>query len=379
MTPGELAALRKLFPITENAIYLDHAAVGPISNGVRSGIRRQADLHIQEIVKNRPEFGERYAATRAALARLTGSHPESIAYVQNTSHGLSQIANGQNWKSGDNVIVPAMEFPSNYLPWLRLEGHGVEMRRVHAPEGRITSAAIAELIDRKTRVVALSAVQYYNGYRADLAAIAEVVREHDALLIVDGTQAVGAVCLDVNLMGIDALVVSTHKWMLGPLGIGFMCLSKRALERTEVTELGWLSVNDPFAFRREIDLPPGADRFETGTENAAGLFGLSERVSEIEEFGASRIQARVLHLTSYLREILCRDGHVVTSPAADGEMSGILTFNHASIDLETVVDELRSDSVYLSARNGNFRVSPHYYNSENELEEVADRIKQFLS
>lgn len=376
MIQEEFVSLRAHFPITTDAVYLDHAAVGSISNGVRSGIQRQADLHANHIVNARPEFGERYAATRRALARLVGSDANRIAFVQNTSHGLSMIANGQGWQPGDNVVVPAMEFPSNYLPWLRLENLGVEVRRVDATEGRITPNALSAAIDGRTRIVAISAVQYYNGFRVDLAAVAEVVRAHDALLVVGGTQAVGAICLDVSNTGVDALVVSSHKWMLGPLGIGFMALSDRALERTEVTEIGWLSVNEPFAFRREIDLPSSADRFEAGTENAPGLFGLCERLVEIEQFGATRIEARVLGLTAHLKESLRKRGYEITSPLGEAEASGILTFRKETIDVSDTVSKLRNSGIFLSARHGSFRASPHYYNTEDEIDELVSRINQ---
>jgi len=379
MSIAELASLRARYPITTRAVYLDHAAVGTISSGVEAAMHRQTSLHNTHIVDGRPEFGHRYAAAREAAARLVGAPPSMIAFIQNTSHGLSLLANGQNWQSGDNIVVPAMEFPSNYLPWIRLEAKGVEVRRLHTTDGRITPSQLSDLVDRRTRLVSVSAVQYYNGFRCDLAAFSQITRAHDALLVVDGTQAVGALTIDLAATGIDALVVSAHKWMLGPLGTGFMALSDRMLDRTEVTQLGWLSVNDPFAFRREIDLPPGADRFESGTENSAGLFGLGARLAEIEEFGASKIEERILHLTAHMSECLLQAGFEITSPSDAGETSGILTFRHQGLNSDHAVETLKAENIFLSARHGSIRASPHYYNSQEEIERVAERIEDSLN
>jgi cysteine desulfurase/selenocysteine lyase len=378
LSAAELAELRAKFPITDQAIYVDHAAVGPISRAVAAAVAEQAALQSETLTGARGIFEARYAAARAASARLVGTRADRIAFVQNTSHGLSLIANGQPWRPGDTVLVPAMEFPSNYLPWLRLERLGVELRRLHAPDGRITPDVVAAEIDERTKVIALSAVQYHNGYRVDLAGIAEVARQHGAMLVVDGTQAVGAMHLDVAALGVDALVVSAHKWMLGPLGIGFMALSERMMASTEVTQLGWLSVNAPFDFRREIDLPDRADRFEPGTENAAGLFGLQARLAEIEAFGARDIETRVLSLAWDLAERLARQGFAITSPDGAAERSGIVTFRHDALASEDTVAALRDRGIYMSARHGNLRASPHYYTSEADIAEIAEALSRLL-
>lgn len=371
----DLEQLRFSFPVTEQAIYLDHAAIGPISRNVAKAIQEQSKLHSENLINASVIYADRGSEARQSIARLVGSRADRIAFVQNTSHGMSLIANGQPWKNGDNVVVPAMDFPSNFLPWKRLESLGVEMRCVSVPDGRVTLNAIADAMDDRTRVVALSAVQYYNGYRVDLAAIAAAARRCDALLVVDGTQAVGAMQIDVDASGIDALVVSSHKWMLGPPGIGFMALSDRALERTEVTQLGWLSVSDPFEFRRKIELPNDATRFEAGTENFSGLFGLSARLSEIASFGATNIEKRVLHLTSCLAEDLQGLGFEMGSPMGQHERSSILTFRHSVLKPEAVVPEMRAAGIYVSARNGFVRASPHYYNSEEELAALVEWLK----
>lgn len=377
-TPAQLAQVRASFPITQKGAYFDHAAVGPVSGKVAAAIADYAQLHCQHLPTIRPTFEATYCRARVGCADLVGTTPDRIAFIQNTSHGLSLLANGQPWQAGDNVVVPELDFPSNFLPWLRLQSLGVEIRRIKADHGKITPDQIAPRVDHRTRLIAISAVQYYNGYRVDLSAMSELAHRHDAMLIVDGTQAVGAVCMDVQHDGIDALVVSAHKWMLGPLGIGFMALSDRAMQRTEVTQVGWLSVTDPFAFRRELEFPDTAARFEPGTENAAGLFGLDARLSEICDFGKQNLEHRLLEMTQALTERLSQRGFSITSPMGRGERSGILTFRHAALQSDQAVAALKDQAIYLSARHGSLRASPHYYNSDDEVEALMDHLDYLL-
>ncbi|MEQ8814706.1 MAG: aminotransferase class V-fold PLP-dependent enzyme [Thalassobaculum sp.] len=366
-----LEELRRRFPVSERVNYLNHAATGPISRGVQEAIRRQTEIHTTQHETATERYEPVFRECRESVARLVGTSAAHVAFVQNTSHGISLLANGQDWRAGDNVIVPEMEFPSNYLAWLNLADRGVELRRLKVVQGRATAEELSRAIDDRTRVVALSHVQYFNGFRADLSAIAEVAHARNALLVVDGTQSVGAVPIDVEAMGIDALVVSAHKWMLGPLGIGFMALSGEMLARTRVTQLGWLSVNDPFAFNREIDLPDNATRFEPGTENAAGIFGLAQRIREIEAYTIEGIERRILHLNDRFADLARRHGFEVRSPMEAGARSGILSFHHPAIADPETVAYLRDRGIHIGFREGALRVSPHYYNSEDEIDELA--------
>lgn len=373
-----LARLRRDFPITERVNYLNHAATGPISIGVQEAIRRQTDIHAIYNETATQRFEPVYRQCRASVARLVGAHVDRVAFIQNTSHGISLLANGQDWRDGDNVIVPEMEFPSNYLAWLGLADRGVELRRLSLVDGRVTPGELSRAIDSRTRVVALSHVQYFNGFKADLSAIADVTHARGALLVVDGTQSVGAVPIDVGAMRIDALVVSAHKWMLGPLGIGFMALSDEMLSRTRVTQIGWLSVNDPFAFNREIDLPNDATRFEPGTENAAGIFGLARRLQEIEAYTIGRIEDRILSLTARLADMVQSYGFGVRSPMEAAARSGILSLHHPIVATSETVADLQARGIYIGFREGMLRVSPHYYNSEDEIDQLGAALADAL-
>ena len=306
-----------------------------------------------------------------------GAASERIAYIHNTSHGVSLLANGLGLRTGDNVIVPEREFPSNTLPWLRLVASGVEVRRVGAIGGRMTPDAIRPALDARTRVVALSQVQYWNGHRCDLAGIGELCRHGGVLLVVDGTQSIGAMPLDMAAAGVDAVVVSAHKWMLGPLGIGFLAFSPRMLERVAVTTPGWLSVSDPYEFRNTLDFLPDARRHEPGTENASGLCGLTERLREIDDFGLAAIEARILGLNDEIAEAARRLGAKVDRhPPA--ERSGILTFAFEARDNAAAVKHLLAAKVRVSLRHGRIRVSPHYYNDSTDAAALAEGLADFL-
>ena len=190
-----------------------------------------------------------YDRGRALAAKLVGSSAQSIAYVQNTSHGLSLVALGVDWQAGDNLVVCAEEFPSNYLCWVQLAERGVEIRRVSALDGRLEMDVFRQAMDERTRVVAVSHVQFHSGFRVDLAALGDICTKSSALLVVDGTQSIGAISLDVSTTGTDVLVVSAHKWLMGPRGIGFAKFSERALNRVTPAIVGWMSVNDPLRFQ----------------------------------------------------------------------------------------------------------------------------------
>ena len=365
-TPFNLSDVRTEFPIVNSCIYVNHASVGPISRMVKQSILDQTDLQLHHI-DYADDFSPVAARCRELAGKLVNVSADQIAFIQNTSHGMSLIANGVDWQEGDNVVFPEMEFPSNYLPWENLAAKGVEIRRAPAGDGKLTVDTLRPYVDQKTRIVALSHVQYYNGYRANLAAFGEFCHRNNALLVVDGTQSIGALRADVSAAGVDALVVSAHKWMLGGFGIGFMALSQRALNQLSVPNPGWLSVTDPFAFQRTLDLLPTASRYEPGTKNAIGIWGLDARLRQIHATRAREIEKRILALTDQLCAGLIAKGYTITSSRNGNEKSAIVTFTHDEIPSDLLMERLAAENIRASLRHGAVRISPHYYNSEDEI------------
>lgn len=366
MVDPKLVRARAQFPSAETAIHFDHASVGPISLRAAEAMQQNASDHSR--LGFDPAWRDDIERVRHQVAWLVGSKPQNIAFVQNTSFGVSLAANGIDWRQGDNVVLPAQEFPSNYYPWLNLAPQGVEVRPVAAPDGHASIDDIAAAIDDRTRLVALSAVQYSNGFRYDLAALGELCRTRGVLLVVDGTQAVGALQIDVEASGVDVLAVSSHKWLLGPPGIGFVSLSARALDVIQPSVVGWLSVTDPFAFDYRLDLPASASRFEPGTENVIGIVGLGGTISLLQEFGTSWVEDRVLQLTDQICHEVTTRGFVLQSPRHDGHGSGIVIFSKPGVDPEHLYGRLTAAGVKCAVRAGGIRFSPHYYNTPEEIE-----------
>ncbi len=365
-------AARRDIPFLKGRIFLNHAAISPIPRSVQQAMLRATELHVEVLAASEVSAHAEYSRGRSLGEALVGAQQGHVAYVQNTSIGMSMIAAGVDWKMGDNVVVPSMEFPSNLLTWLQLEAKGVEVRRVDVVDGKVTVDALRPFVDAKTRVVALSHVQYYNGYRVTLAPIGELCRSHNALLIVDGTQSIGALALDVGTCGVDVLVVASHKWMLGPVGTGFMAFSPRAMERIRPALVGWLSVREPFAFHRTLDFLETAERFEPGSENSVGIFGLTQRFETITDIGMRAIEARVLALGDFLRDKAIRAGLEVMNPLEAHERSGIVLLRDPSRCAQATYETLKGNHVLTSVRSGAIRVSPHFHNTFDEIEQAVD-------
>lgn len=293
---------RRQFTLPAHGAYLNHAAVSPLPSCVLAAVdraMREAAPGAEAIWLERLAECDRVRASAADL--LGAGRASEIAFVPNTSTGLSYVAEGLAWREGDNVVTAESEFPSNVYPWLGLADRGVELRRVAEVAGRVPVDSIAEAMTERTRVVALSSVQYATGFRIDLAAVAELCRARDALLVVDAIQSLGALPLSVAELGIDVCVAGSHKWLMAGEGIGLFYVSERALERVRPVIRGWLSVKDWFG---PVCDPPeyaeGAARFECGTSNVAGIYALGASVNWLLEIGTEKIARRVLELARRL-------------------------------------------------------------------------------
>lgn len=363
---------RSEFPSTARAVHFDHASVGPVSQRVASVVRAAAEVYAVDGF----QLGWRddIEAARARLAALVGSTSGNIAFTQNTSTGLSIAANGLDWRPGDNVVLPEREFPSNYYPWMNLAARGVELKTVSAPDGHASIESIDAAIDARTRIVALSAVQFSNGHRYDLDAIGAICRRRGVLFVVDGTQCVGALTIDCHRSNIDVLAVSAHKWMLAPAGIGFVQVSDRAMEQIRPDIVGWLSVSQPFAFDYRLDLPTTADRYEPGTENILGILGLDAAVSLFLDVGPRAVEDRILAFTDELCARLVSAGNEIVSPRGSSERSGIVIFRTPGADPGVQHERLLAAGIRCAPRGGGIRFSPHFYNDDTDLDRALTAL-----
>ena len=373
MTTADLVRARALYPGAREHVYLNVAAIGLVSTRVRDAVAIVLEEHVALGNAAGPRWTEASDRARNRIAELIGGRAANVAYTQNTSTGIALVVNGIDWNEGDNVVVPAEEFPSNFYPWLELRRRGVQVREVPMIAGHADLSRMSELIDARTRVVAISAVQYTSGHRYDLAHVRGICGE--ALLVVDGTQAAGALVIDADAAGIDALIISAHKWMLGPLGIGFVHFSDRAMNRLHPSTTGWLSVEHPFDFDHEPRLASDARRFESGTINAAGIAGLEAAISIVLELGRQTVETTVLGHAAELQQLLISRGLRVLRSSNPGECSGIVITSTADRGADAAVYErLTGRDVRCSLRVTGIRFSPHYYNSAEDLRHAAAAI-----
>jgi selenocysteine lyase/cysteine desulfurase len=320
--------LRVLFPVTEQAIYLNHAAVSAPPTPTIKAIQAQ----LQDVSENGSVNFRKWIAVkenaRRLVAEMLGARPEQVAFMRNTSDGLSTVANGLDWRAGDNLVTFRNEFPSNRYPWLRVRDElGVEVRLCEERDGRVDISQLIALIDSKTRLVAISQVQYASGFRADLERIGRAARAHDALLVVDVIQALGVVPTDVESELVDVAAAACHKWLLTPEGVGLLYLSDRARERIQPTLVGWTSVPNPEDYGNfEQGWNQGTLAWETGTGPVALIHGLEASLKLLNEVGISRIQSHLETLTDHLCERLRDSGYEVVSSRRPREKSQICLY-----------------------------------------------------
>jgi cysteine desulfurase/selenocysteine lyase len=369
--------LRALFPVTERAIYLNHAAVSAPPIPTIKAIQSQlADVSENGSVNFRQWLAVKENARRL-VAGLLGARPEQVAFVRNTSDGLSTVANGLDWRPGDNLVTFRNEFPSNLYPWLRIrDALGVEVRLCEERDGRVDLNELIALIDGRTRLVAISQVQYASGFRTDLERLGRAARAHDALLVVDVIQALGVVPIDVQAELIDVAAAACHKWLLTPEGVGLLYLSARARERIQPTLVGWTSVPNPDDYGNfEQGWNHGTLAWETGTGPVALIHGLAASLKLLNEVGIRQIQAYLETLTDHLCERLKDTEYEIVSSRQPGEKSQIVcirqTAGLSSLDLYA---HLKQRNIITAPRGDRLRISPHFYNTLEEIDELVDSL-----
>ena len=366
--------LRQFFPVTEKYIYLNHAGVSPLSTQVQSSMEAFLKEATENGYTNPQMWAETIESCRQSAARLINANPDEIAFVKNTTQGIILTANGINWQAGDNVVTTNVEFPSNIYPWWNLERHGVETRLVQEMNKRILVEDIIAKIDSRTRVVTISHVEFASGYRNDITTIGEICRDKGILFFVDAIQALGAFEVDVKKQHIDFLSADGHKWLLGPEGAAIYYCAKNKLNQLTNTNIGWASVVDELSFSEyNLTQKPSARRFEEGSYNTVGIFGLNAAITLLLEIGIPNIERRILDLTQCLIKNLCDQGYEILSPMENElERSGIVIFRSRKFSSDMLFELFHQSGVSCAKRGGGIRLSPHFYNSEAEIDIVAD-------
>jgi selenocysteine lyase/cysteine desulfurase len=298
LSPQDIENYRRLFPVCKNWVYLNHAAVAPISLKVAAACEAFNREALDHGYTAGPRWSKRFQEVRQRCAELLGADAGEIAFVKNTSHGLSLVARGLRWKPGDEIILGEGEFPSNIYPWMALENQGVVLKKIPLAGGELDLNRLESLITPATRLISLSSVQYGNGYRLPVAEIGRLCRDLGIYFCLDAIQSLGAFPLDAHREFVDFAAADAHKWLLGHEGVGIFYVRKELIERLEPVLLGWNSVEGALQFDRvDFRLRSTAERFEEGSHNGVSIYGLGAAVELLLEIGVERIAARILALT----------------------------------------------------------------------------------
>ncbi len=368
-------------PVSSHWSYFDHAAVAPLSGPARDAILRWSDQAAQQGDTLWPEWHRQYENARILAAEMIGASSEEIAFVASTTAGIHLVAEGFPWNDGDNVVVLDNEFPSNLHPWLHLASRGVETRRVPVAGGVPDLQRIAETMDHRTRLVSLSWVGYASGYRLNVAETAKVVHERGALFFLDAIQGLGVYPLDVVAANVDFLAADGHKWMLGPEGAGVFYGKRELLDQLRPLGVGWNSVQNRYDFANsQLVFRPEAARYEGGSPNHVGVLALGASLKLLKEMGVgpheSEIGQRVDQLVSSLANQLEAEGAVIRSPRIAGHESGILVFELPKLAPPDIRSRCLENGIVVSCRGGGVRLSPHAYNSEDDVQRLMDVVRR---
>ena len=369
--------LRALFPITERAIYLNHAAVSPPPTTTIQAVEAQLRDVAENGSLNFRSWINVKEQTRQLLASLLGARAEQVALMRNTSDGLSTVGNGMKWEAGDNIVTFRQEFPSNIYPWLRLrDTFGVEVRMCEERDGRIDLEELGNLIDERTRLVAISHVQYASGFRVDLERVGRLARRRDALLVVDVIQSLGVIPVDVGAELIDVAAGGCHKWLLTPQGVGYLFLSDRARERIEPTLVGWISVPQPEDYSNfSQEWNRGALAWETGTAPTALIHGLKASLELLTEAGVQTTAAYLEDLSDHLCGCLNTKDYDIVSSRLPGEKSQIVCIRHrGGLKPMGLYTHLKNHGIVTAPRGDRLRIAPHLYNTRAELDALLDAL-----
>lgn len=371
--------MQQYFQLDDDVIYLNHAAVAPWPVATADAVNNFATENARTGAKYYPDWLKLETQLRDRLKQLINApSSDDIALLKSTSEGLSFIAHGLEWKPGDNIVIPAEEFPSNRIVWQSLQTQGVEVRRIAVEHASDPEQTLLDATDDNTRLISVSAVQYASGFRLRLELLGTYCRKHNILFCVDAIQQLGALEFDAQAVNADFVVADGHKWMLGPEGLALFYCREALRDQLKLFEYGWRMIEDHFNFE-QIEWRPAssARRFECGSPNMLGVVALNASLGIIAEVGMNNIEARNLQNSAYLIEQLtCIDGIELITPTTADRYAGIVTFGRTGIDPVALHAYLDAHGVVCAVRGGGVRFSPHFYISEAQLDGALALVRK---
>ncbi len=373
MTIEELIQIE--FPLDESIVYLNHAAVSPWPQRTADAIHQFANENTTLGATNYLVWLKKEAELRLQLKRLINAPSvDDIALLKNTSEALSVVAEGIDWKMGDNIVSSDEEFPSNRLPWLAQTNKGVEFREISLSNIPSSEDALISGCDSKTRLLTISSVQYGTGKCLNLEKIGDYCQTNNILFCVDAIQSLGALPFDCQAINADFVMADAHKWMLGPEGIALFYSKDEIRDALNLHQYGWHMVKDVGNYdAREWEIADSGQRFECGSPNMLGIHALSASLSLIEEIGIKNISTNIINNISYLIDLLRKiPGVTFISPITKPLYAGILTFTIEGINMTELYSKLMKNKLICANRAGGIRFSPHFYTSRNTIDKSLE-------
>lgn len=388
--------IRREFPIFRHRAYLDNACYAPGFARCKKAVEEYYDMHMligctsfhQTLAELKP-----VANARAEVAKLLNADEDEIAFVPSTGMGNNKFAGALGLKAGDNVVFGDLEFPSAVLAYTSYQRQGVELRIVRHKNGRLPVEEYAKLVDRNTRVIAVSTAQWSTGYRADLKALVALANSVGAYVAVDGCQSLGALKLDVKETGVHFVTTQGHKWLFSPMGSGFLYMRKELVDKldpnmVESCNLYKDPARQPYHHQPDLSLERDyaikfvdtAAKFQSAS-NIMGIWAMNESLRCINSYGIENIEDRIQYLVDVLRKSLNTvPGLKLLSPEERECRSGIVIASYGDLHTDLAMMDTLSDlgvavSCRYQANFGGLRISPHFYNNEEDIDKLICALK----
>jgi cysteine desulfurase/selenocysteine lyase len=374
--------MKPYFQLDKNIVHLNHAAVAPWPLVTRDAVIAFANENCRIGSQNYDLWMKTEQQLKHRLALLiNAASSDEIAILKNTSEGLSLIAQGLKFNVGDNIVIPAEEFPSNKVVWQALEAQGVTVKLIPVQDITNPEQALIDAMDEHTRLLSCSSVQFARGLRLELNLIGQACRQNDTLFCVDAIQSLGAIAFDAQACLADFVVADGHKWMCGPEGTALFYCRKDVQHQLELRQYGWHMLKDAFNLAHQsnvVELAETAQRFESGSPNMMGIAALNASLGLLLDIGIEKIQAAVIKNADYLFEQLqsLPDINILT-PAQAGRYAGIVTFQKRSVDNVALYQHLQDSNVICACRGDGIRFSPHFHTTQQDMNKALTIVDRF--
>ncbi len=378
--------MKSYFQLDENIIHLNHAAVAPWPIVTRDTVIAFAKENTSIGSQNYLNWMQTEQQLKQKLVQLINAEStDEIAILKNTSEGLSLIAQGLHFTAGDNIVIPAEEFPSNKVVWQALASQGVEIRSLSIDGLKQPEQALMNAIDERTHLLSCSSVQFARGLRLDLAMIGSACKQNKTLFCVDAIQSLGAVPFNVQHCHADFVVADGHKWMCAPEGTALFYCRKEVQDKLQLRQYGWHMLKDPFSFAhssdsesKKIDIADSAQRFESGSPNMMGIAALNASLGLLLDIGIENIQSKIADNVEYLlTKLQSQNDITILSPTKSDHYAGIVTFVKKSVNNEKLYKQLQTNNVLCASRGGGIRFSPHFYIEKQQLDTALKFVFDF--